>query len=1035
MKNFLLSIFMTMSILLIGQSQSAMSIRPIVGSPQRTTLQTSPSELVGATAFFNQYASNLGLSNQTEMKAVLSSKDKFGYSHYKFQQFFRGIEVLGANYLLHEKDGQVLNGNGVIMPEREIDLQPSLSETEASQIAVQNAEGESGQMEVYSIKLAIVNSHYPEFDGEFELAYVLTLNSISGQHDSRKIILNAHTGNIIRNYTLTMTCFQDKGKIETLYHGEHEINAERKDGVYYSQDLSRGNGIFVTNKSGKLYTDDDNYWQSGSADYKNGAYDLFWGLQKTYDFYKSKFGRNGADGANLQVKAFLLDTESYVNAFWQPNLLTLNFGIGDFNNYKPLTAIDVVGHEFTHGVTQFSAGLEYLYEAGAINEAFSDILGKTIEHEFDRDSFNWYIGARFAKTRALAFRSMEDPNLYNNAKFYKGKKWVTGTSDNGGVHSNSGVLNYWFYLLCTGLKDTNEANVIFDVKGLGFDTASLFAYTLLTGYLGNASNYYDTREASLLLAGNWWGVCSAEYLNIAEAWKAVGVGNGIIEGDIQLINPKTILNACKDGYYTVESRINNQSCNREIPIGTEINMYFKYDTFPAVKELFVLDKPIASASHINYVFKSIPKIIRSGQTRLTVWMESQTDADTSNNRYSVLLNKLGNSIDHDFKLNSLNISGAPCPNEKNEYRANLNSSYNGCTVIPPGSDFALQFIFKDSNYTYKFKNPTSVYPQNNMTIPNIIIPRSFLGLKKVQLNLIWLQDTLLSNNKISSQLVMIDNRILNVVETFEQGSFDSSRIQTSSDSFNIQEVGLNAVTTSGALVMTGGKILNANGSLIPRVQQDVPSLFQSNAKFTSKVYMCADIAGAIQPKVEFDLALKRGSFNWDSLGISGSAAVRLIMYDNTNAIQLSRYYSTSGNAVEISHVEELIPERVSFIEITSLCLQGGIDSVSGKIDYSGDVVIIDNAVISSLTSVNDNSSSSDIEIYPNPFQESFEIQAIEGQIREIQVLDMMGRIVDQRKLTIPLTRYNYKLESKGSYILKCKLSDGRSYTKKLINLE
>ncbi|MFN8279293.1 MAG: M4 family metallopeptidase [Saprospiraceae bacterium] len=1029
MKTLQLALLFLTAATLSAQQSASLELHRFSSDALRFTLEAKADKKTSGSDFFKVHAAELGLGNQTEMKSVKVESDGTGTRHFRYQQYVDGLEVMGAVYLLHEKNGEVVNGNGMLMTNRVIE-DSEIDQLKALTIADQQLRKYSSKYKIISSKKVIVNTQYPDNTGDFVPAYVFVVHSQNGDEDTRKLIVDARYGTIIRDFSIRMNCFSDKGRIQTLYHGERDIDADAGKNNFLSINGGRGKGIFVTNKSGKYYSDDDNFWQAGSGDYNNGMHDLFWGLQKTYDFYNEKLQRKGADNADLPIKAFLLDTEAYVNAFWSPQLLTLNFGIGDFDKYKPLTSIDVVGHEFTHGVTQFTAGLEYLYEAGAMNEAFSDIMGKSIEYEFDRDSFNWYIGARFSKTRALAFRSMEDPNLYNNPKFYKGKRWATGTGDNGGVHTNSGVLNHWFYLLCTGVKDTNELNYIYDVKRLGFDTMTRFAYTLLSNYLGVASNYYDAREASLLLATNWWGVCSLEYNNIIEAWRAVGVGGSSSDRDMTLINSKTILNSCKDGYYTVECRINNQGCNVPIPAGTEIKMYYKFDTAAQVQEVLTLDKDIPGGTHVDYVFKSVPRIVKSGQSRLTVWMESGIDADTSNNRYSVLLNRLTNSVDHDFRLNNLTVVGAPCPNVNNEYTANANTLYNGCTVIPPNNDFELRFIFKDSTYVHRFKNQTSVYPGFNMPVNNIKVPRSFIGLKKVLLNLVWIKDTLTSNNMVNTQLVMIDNRIENVIEKFSGGYYDSTRIQVNKDSFNVTFIQEDATLQSEAVVVTGGKILNNNGTLIPTVRTDQNQMFNSNTKFTTKIYVCADASHIVNPRIEFDLAYKKGAFKFDSVGIPFSSALRMNWYDQNNTLLRTIFYSAGDQSMQTEHVAEALSPEVSYIDLTILCLQGSEDPTLGMIDYTGDVMAIDNVVVSGTTGVQDAGDNTAILLFPNPVKDELHIVAVKEAIREVKIYDMIGREILNQNWPAGVLRHEISALPSGQYMVICQTVNGqRSRTK------
>ncbi|MCC6815035.1 MAG: M4 family metallopeptidase [Saprospiraceae bacterium] len=989
---------------------------------------------VSAMDFFINHSDAFGLLEHSSMKLTRINSENNGLKHYRFKQYYKDIEVYGADYILHEKNNQLLNGNGLIFSIDKMSVDSKIREDELLSYCLNELSLSKEELTIHSNKLVIINRNYPSSDGELILAYVVELHISKGNSDDRKLIIDAKSGELILNFSILTNCFTDKGKVETLYHKEHDIDAEKIDSNYVTHDYSRGGGIYVSNNRNEVYKDTDNHWEKGTEDFKHGVHDLFWGLQKTYDYYKNRFGRQGADDQKLPIKAFLLDDQKWVNATWSQTLLQLNFGIGDNANFSPLTSLDVVGHEFTHGVTQFSAGLEYLYEAGAMNEAFSDIIGKAIEHEFDQDSFSWYMGGRFAKTKALAFRSMENPNAYQCPKYYKGIQWKTGSADNGGVHYNSGVLNYWFYLLCTGKDTVNEAKIKYSVRKLGIDSASLFAYTLLNNYLGKTSTYYDAREASLLLASNWWGSCSEDYLNISEAWKAVGVGTSVLDNDIQLININSIPSACKDGNYTIASRINNLSCSKEIPSGSQIILYYKFDTFPTYSETFNLTTALSPNSHQDYYFKVNPKIVKAGQSRLTVWMESMFDSDTANNRYSFLINKISTSTDHDFRINTFNVIGAICPGSETPFKASANCTYNGCTVIPPGNVLKLLLEFNDSISTHEFITKTSTYPQGSIFINDIPIPRSFLGIKKVKVSLVWPKDTVFTNNSVNSQIIMVDYRFQNEIERFDNFRYDSIKLAIRSDSFNTSGILRIDEFDSDALSITGGTVLRPNGSFIPFNESDPNSMFNRNTKYTTEVFICADVSNISNPMLEFDLGQRIGTFKYDSVNLrlpSSPASTRINYYNSKNEL-IDQLFIFEGlkNLTKVHHAYP-IPLSTHYIEITHLVLNGGLDSV-GFPDQNGDLVIMDNIVITGLTSVqNQRNGINEIILYPNPSQAWVNVRCTNPQDKILkfklynslgQVLYEVDRIEQESSRIFVNDPGNYYLEvftSSSEVIRKC----------------
>ncbi len=1020
---------------LFGQSK-LINLYRNSNEPAKVSFNIENNISVSARDFFTTYSESFGLNPINSLKEVSLNVEKNGLKHYKYKQYYNQLEIYGAHYILHEYNKKVVNGNGIIYPYQDINLIPKINSSEAITICEKTLNCKSSDIEVHSNDLVLINRNYPYSDGELVLAYVIEIHQDNPIHDSRKLIIDAITKQVILNFSTLKNCFMEKGKVQTRYHRDHDMDADKDGSEFITRDNTRGGGILVTNKKGLVYSDADNEWNKGTKDYDNGVHDLFWGLQSTYDYYKNKLNRDGADNKKLPIRALLLDEEVYVNAFWSPTLYTLNFGIGDNVNYSALTSLDVVSHEFTHGVTQFSAGLEYLYEAGAMNEAFSDILGKAVEYEYDRDSFNWYIGARFAKLKSQAFRNMENPNPYQCPKYYKGIQWKTGSGDNGGVHSNSGVLNYWFYLLCTGKDTVNEVKVRFNVKKMTFDSAALFAYTLLNNYLGPTSTYYDAREASLLLAANWWGSCSPNYLNIVEAWKAVGVGTSAIDNDIQLVNTNSFTSACKDGFYTINSRINNLGCTSSIPSGTEIILFYKLDTFPIYQETLTLATSITGANHIDFNFKVNPKIVKGGTSRLTVWMESGIDSDTSNNRYILNINKIGNSTDFDFRLVNFNVVGAPCPVVGNTYFATGFLSYLGCSVLPAKTELDLFFEFKDSSFTYKYITPTSIYPQGFINLMGIPIPRSFLGAKRYKLSIRYPKDTVFTNNSINSQMVFINNRILNELETFANVKYDSAKLAVSTDSFNTAIILNNTEFSSEAIHITGGRILNPNGSLIPRNQQDQNSMFTSNSKFTTRMYICADLASLTSPKFEFDIAQKLGSFNYDSLNWNfprSPASTRVTFFNPAGEILYQEFiFEAAKDIVKEHHVID-IPAKTTYIEMYNLCLSGGV-SANGDIDPNGDLIIIDNVVITGATNVDDiDNRGSRIEIFPNPSKGEITIinKEFNDQISSIKIYNLMGQ--EAKFSRMGTNKLN--LEESGTFELLITTKNGLIFSKRVCIIE
>lgn len=264
----------------------------------------------------------------------------------------------------------------------------------------------------------------------------------------------------------------------------------------------------------------------------NGSWDgvgisAHWGTEATYDYFSENFGRNSIDDMGLPLLNYVHAGVNFNNAFWDGSRMT--YGDGDGINYNPLVSIDIIAHELTHGVTEFTSNLFYSAESGALNESFSDIFGNLVEFQEEgipgSGTGSWRMGEDMTINGPGGIRNMENPNEFGQPDTYYGSFWfpVNSTTDNGGVHVNSGVQNFWFYLLSTGGSGTNDKGFSYNVTGIGTDNAASIAYHNNTSFLTPFSNHYNARQGSIACAEALFGVGSQEAISTADAWDAVGV--------------------------------------------------------------------------------------------------------------------------------------------------------------------------------------------------------------------------------------------------------------------------------------------------------------------------------------------------------------------------------------------------------------------------------------------------------------------------------------------------------------------------------
>lgn len=250
------------------------------------------------------------------------------------------------------------------------------------------------------------------------------------------------------------------------------------------------------------------------------AYD---GLGHTHRLYADAFGRNSIDGNGMPLDATVHFGQRYDNAFWDGRQMV--FGDGDGQVFNRFTAsLSVIGHELAHGVTQFSAGLAYRNQSGALNESVSDVFGALVEQYVKQQSAaeaSWLIGEGLFtdQVQGTALRSMKAPGTaYDDDVLGKDPQpdsmdsYVRTSSDNGGVHLNSGIPNRAFCLVATALG------------GYAWEAPGRIWYDTLTGgSLPAGATFSRFAKATAASAGELYGADSPEHDAVRTAWETVKV--------------------------------------------------------------------------------------------------------------------------------------------------------------------------------------------------------------------------------------------------------------------------------------------------------------------------------------------------------------------------------------------------------------------------------------------------------------------------------------------------------------------------------
>jgi len=242
----------------------------------------------------------------------------------------------------------------------------------------------------------------------------------------------------------------------------------------------------------------------------------------TYDFYTSVYQRNSVDGQGMRLDSTVHYGQEFDNAFWNGQQMV--YGDGDGTIFGRFTqCLDVIGHELTHGVTQFTAGLTYQGVSGALNEHMSDVFGTLVKQKTlnqSVDQADWLIGKGLLMPgiQGVAIRSMSAPGTaYNDPQLGKDPQpadmahYVNTTADNGGVHINSGIPNKAFYEVAMALK------------GNAWEKAGKIWYVTLTQRLQASSDFQAAANLTYAVAGELFGSGGPEQQAVSAGWNVVGI--------------------------------------------------------------------------------------------------------------------------------------------------------------------------------------------------------------------------------------------------------------------------------------------------------------------------------------------------------------------------------------------------------------------------------------------------------------------------------------------------------------------------------
>lgn len=453
-------------------------------------------------------------------------------AHERLDQVHLGLRVFGGQLVWQKEGGRVLSVTGNLFEGVDIVTTPTITLDDA--VARALARGEPGARVVGRSELLVL-----PLEERYVLAYSLHLR---GRGTLEAVFIDAHSGNVALRFDAHRTQTATVGLGIGTWDDEKKMPSEMAAGTHRAVDNIRPFGIktydvdfnfivwnsYNADQDSFLATDRDNEWRDGAV------VDAHTYAGYTYDYYFKRHGRRGIDDRGLAAINFVhiyRQSTGVNNAWFDPVDTSMNYGDGDGTEFTYFSSgLDVVAHELTHAVTQFTSDLIYLNESGALNEALSDIMAAAVEFEFEpegrgRQRADWTLGEDLYVNFGPVFRDFADPLSAGHPDHYSVRcdAECPESVDNGGVHINSSIANHAFYLMVVG--GTNRTSGI-TVTGLGMDQMdrieSIF-YRGFTAYLVPSSDFSDAREATLRAARELYGGGSAEERTVIDGWNAVGV--------------------------------------------------------------------------------------------------------------------------------------------------------------------------------------------------------------------------------------------------------------------------------------------------------------------------------------------------------------------------------------------------------------------------------------------------------------------------------------------------------------------------------
>jgi bacillolysin len=431
----------------------------------------------------------------------------YGVQAERYQQFFNGAKVLDGQLTVYkDSNGTTFAVVGAHYPNLLTANAVKLNDGQAIAAAAKQPEAVGQLLSTLMIDSASGRYFYNVESRAFDSRWFFWVDAETGD------LLNSYNGLTDGTGTGVLGDTKDLIGLTTFSGGVYQMVSS--DGRQKTYDAKNRNGL-----PGTLATDSDDNWNllGSKSPAQQAMVDAQFYARVTDNYYLSTHGFNWTTHYPQGMISSVHVQRNYNNAFW--NGTQMAYGDGDGTSFINFSGdLDVVGHELSHGVTEATSNLIYQNESGALNEAFSDMMGTAIEYYYGTG--NWTIGEDITPGNN-GIRNMANPGEDGDPSYYADR--YTGTGDNGGVHINSGIANHWFYLLVNGGQNAKASRASgTNVQGIGLAAAEDIAFLGFTG-LPASANFCAARASTIAVAGNFDA-------NVADAWDEVGVTDALCGG-------------------------------------------------------------------------------------------------------------------------------------------------------------------------------------------------------------------------------------------------------------------------------------------------------------------------------------------------------------------------------------------------------------------------------------------------------------------------------------------------------------------------